>query len=226
VVAAPVITLTDIGRAQLSPSQALRDAIDESPRHRARRVEAKRLLILRVLFTEGPLTRAALRARFSALSEKQFQNGIDHALHEGLVVRTGAGVWPKRILSLTDAGRAYIERHTVDSSQQRARQPDVAPAIAAAPAASPAAAAEVSGPPTGDSGSDKATPQTPAAGAGLSAVGTSPDPRPVTRHLLLQAARVELNDYLELLRARDPKLNRLMLLFTYARQEAGLEEAD
>jgi hypothetical protein len=42
---------------------------------------------------------------------------------------------------------------------------------------------------------------------------------------LVRAAGAALNDYLEALRAQDSRLNRLMLIYTCARKEAGLEDA-
>jgi hypothetical protein len=180
----------------------------------------KRLRILRVL-AQGPLTRPELDARLPDISWKRMQNGLDTAAAEGLVMRIAHGESRLRHLHLTDAGRAYLARRTGTKVQpQRAHQPDVAPAVPAA------ATADVSGSPAGDSGSTLSPPPTPAAGAVLSAIVLSPpdDSRAVTRHHhLLDAARVELNDYLEQLRPRDPKLNRLMLIYHYARLEAGLE---
>jgi hypothetical protein len=92
----------------------------------------------------------------------------------------------------------------------------------------------------------ESTPPVPAAAASVHAGGaddnagsrsgpvrdsSSPgDSRPVIRHtsveatVMVELARDALNDYLELLRASDARLNRLMLLFAIARQEAGLED--
>ena len=217
-----MVTLTEIGLAQLSPSTALREATPPwnfaPPRQRAQRKDGKRLEILRAL-AGGPLTRAELTDRLPGFNWKQLQNGLDTAVADGLLERSD-GTRITRTTSLTQAGRDYLARVGIASQTQQARQPDVVPAVPAATAASPAATA---GDLPGGSGGESQQRETPAAGAGLSAVGASADPRPVTRHLL-DAAREELNDYLEVLRASDRRLNRLMLIYHYARQEAGLED--